>query len=440
MAHSLKYHNNKRPTPALAPLVRVKSTSSGGFMIAHNATDTHHATNILSPSDLGSLNLVNITPFSSSHLDKRLSQEFKGEDVCVGCGQKKMLRLTPAALEPKKKPWRKILYERQPYDDNYIPDSFLSSAIMNANVQPYTYWKALNDTLDITNQLTATAVFYVVFSLVANNQIDSIGLLAIDASIFLVGFLVWSVIRYQNNRNDLITSLTKGESLKPEEVFKRQESRPPVIVENEYYVPAFTPLDRKPQLSVVDSLFSNFRMLTRVFVFISVLHTLSPILQTLTMAFSSDTISALSIFFFSLHLFLFDYDAVSSTHPDFTGTISLNAAIFTSVLLASRLQSSLHVYAFVCYAFETFALLPIFLVTFRRWSGVGYISWGLSFLFILIGFISLLCVSVALSLAFIAIISFVTFACPAIIIYNQRFKNQIQGPWDYDDSKELDEL
>lgn len=44
----------------------------------------------------------------------------------------------------------------------------------------------------------------------------------------------------------------------------------------------------------------------------------------------------------------------------FSGTISLNAAIFTAVLLGSRLQSNEHVFAFVLLAIEIFAMFPIF--------------------------------------------------------------------------------
>lgn len=43
----------------------------------------------------------------------------------------------------------------------------------------------------------------------------------------------------------------------------------------------------------------------------------------------------------------------------FIGTISLNAAIFTAVLLGSRLQSNEHVFAFILFAIELFAGFPI---------------------------------------------------------------------------------
>ena len=47
-------------------------------------------------------------------------------------------------------------------------------------------------------------------------------------------------------------------------------------------------------------------------------------------------------------------------YGSFSGTISLNAAIFTAVLLGSRLQSNEHVFAFVLLAIEIFAMFPIF--------------------------------------------------------------------------------
>jgi biotin transporter BioY len=43
----------------------------------------------------------------------------------------------------------------------------------------------------------------------------------------------------------------------------------------------------------------------------------------------------------------------------FQGTISLNAGIFASLLLASRLGSNLAVFAFLLFAFEVFAGFPI---------------------------------------------------------------------------------
>jgi phosphatidylinositol glycan class C protein len=84
--------------------------------------------------------------------------------------------------------------------------------------------------------------------------------------------------------------------------------------------------------------------------------------------YASFVFAALSLLCSILHIVLFDYDVMCATHPKFSGTVSLNAAIFSSVLLASRLPAALHVFAFVCFAFEIFAGLPIVLALVRRAS------------------------------------------------------------------------
>lgn len=101
--------------------------------------------------------------------------------------------------------------------------------------------------------------------------------------------------------------------------------------------------------------------------------------MTLTSAYSNDTIWALSFGMCATHVFLHDYTwvvphrntgypyrccptlAVYRVGDDpsrFAGTISLNAAVFASILLASRLRRSSDVFAFILFAFLMFAGFP----------------------------------------------------------------------------------
>ena len=43
-------------------------------------------------------------------------------------------------IKEKKPPWRRILWERQPYADNYVDQSFLSSLVTNANLRKPRFW------------------------------------------------------------------------------------------------------------------------------------------------------------------------------------------------------------------------------------------------------------------------------------------------------------
>ena len=84
----------------------------------------------------------------------------------------------------------------------------------------------------------------------------------------------------------------------------------------------------------------------------------SPLLATLTRTFSNDTICALTITLFLLHLTLHDYVYASNYTNRSRGTVSLNAAVFASVLLAARLPSTTHVFAVMALAVQMFVLLP----------------------------------------------------------------------------------
>ena len=101
---------------------------------------------------------------------------------------------------------------------------------------------------------------------------------------------------------------------------------------------------------------------------------LAAVLKTLTASYSSDTVHALAISGFALHLLACDYSyangivrgSESSSLPlDTTkrpvfqgGTLSLTSAFFATTLLASRLDSNVTVYIFVSSSVVLFALYP----------------------------------------------------------------------------------
>lgn len=70
--------------------------------------------------------------------------------------------------------------------------------------------------------------------------------------------------------------------------------------------------------------------------------------QTLTRTISSDTIAATTAYATAAHLALHDYNFAASVTDKLSGSLSLAAGIFSSVLLASRLATSLQVFSQVC--------------------------------------------------------------------------------------------
>ena len=87
--------------------------------------------------------------------------------------------------------------------------------------------------------------------------------------------------------------------------------------------------------------------------------TVTPILKTLSEATSSDSIWALSATLFILNMLLADYGDLGPKPHRLTSVLSMNAAISTGVVLASRLRSNLQAFALVLSSVLLFALFPL---------------------------------------------------------------------------------
>lgn len=89
------------------------------------------------------------------------------------------------------------------------------------------------------------------------------------------------------------------------------------------------------------------------------LRLVSSVLQTLTASYSSDTVYALAIAGMMVHLLACDYRyANGQVRKKTAGIVSLNASLFSTTLLASRLTSNATVYVFVSTSVILFAFYP----------------------------------------------------------------------------------
>lgn len=158
-------------------------------------------------------------------------------------------------------------------------------------------------------------------------------------------------------------------------------------------------------------------------IFLSFTFGFSPVLKTLTESVSTDTVYAMSALMLLAHLVSFPY-----AQPSPPGSLSLNAALFASVCLASRLPGALHTFAMLSCALLVFALWPCLLHRIKenassQFAGVcvgvcigGVVGLGSQWLG----------GAVLLALA----LGSVTLLCPLLLIRLQRHKDNIHGPWD----------
>lgn len=187
-----------------------------------------------------------------------------------------------------------------------------------------------------------------------------------------------------------------------------------------------------------------------------ILRFLSAAIRTLTASYSTDTVHFLAATGMAVHLLACDYGYANgrirdgrgggggeesnghdpqSTDPDprpafLGGTVSLNAALFSTTLLASRIPSNATSYAFVTWVVTLFAFYPaarhrIALKHPNRLRGSPC-----SMIFLALSLAVLLVITEFERVVFLVLQFLIMMASPTMQWWLQRYKQIITGPWD----------
>ena len=159
---------------------------------------------------------------------------------------------------------------------------------------------------------------------------------------------------------------------------------------------------------------------------------MTPILKNLTKDISTDSIWSLTMMMLAANLLFHNYSSSPFAHTRFPDSISINASMFSSVLLASRLDSNPKVSLLMFSAVALFALLPIFRRAARRSSGKRGSLSDTIMAFLLSSIVVLLYLEFSFlgTMLYLVSIFTITFLCPWLLIKLQRYKSEIRGPWD----------
>lgn len=290
--------------------------------------------------------------------------------------------------------WRKNLYEQQPYSDNYIdPNRFFEQLDMTTTSDLISYKAILLGASAVAQQLSIVTIFIACYKYLKEP----------DSSIIY---------------------------------FTRLAIINPVILFIQYFLshllintstiaqlgPVRCDFDKKNQITI-KQLFQN------AFILLICLRVASPLLQTLTSSFSGDTIHALAFIFATLHLVFYDY--ILDSESGF-GALSLNAAMFTAILLASRLHNVETVSMFMLFAVSCFLLYPS---TSRIIKGKSIILHFIVTLILeIVASVLLWYIDRPLFAIYGVCILFILLVCPLWLLKMQMFKKAFHGPWDIIDS------
>eukprot|EP01104_Vermistella_antarctica_P016094 TRINITY_DN5417_c0_g1_i1.p1 TRINITY_DN5417_c0_g1~~TRINITY_DN5417_c0_g1_i1.p1 ORF type:complete len:362 (+),score=93.53 TRINITY_DN5417_c0_g1_i1:226-1311(+) len=271
--------------------------------------------------------------------------------------------------------WRKVLYEKQPFEDNYVDETFLIGLKTNVNKRTYDLRTVVKESTTISQQISLVGLFLIVFLGTFYNKLPVEVLIALDTVLTgAFGCIVHLLAESSGRLHIFVESAT-----------------------------------------------------TFVLLFATLLG-LSPVLRTLTNSFSDDTIWVLTIILLLIHLFFHDYSYSYTSITRFMAPASLNAAVFASVLLGSRLPSNLHVFALIFFAIELFVFAPHIRDYIKRHSDDAHIA--LTAVMVATTACLLLLVSTIGAILYVFLIGFITFVCPFLLIRIQKYKNEINGPWD----------
>lgn len=278
------------------------------------------------------------------------------------------------------KTWKRILYEKQHYKDNYVdPIKFLDQLnIDECNKRLSSYWSLFLNASIIVQQFNVVVIFLTVYKYVHHLNYLISNLIAVTDMLLL---LIGCIIQYLLN----------------EDIGK---------------------------ISLV-------AILQTMLLFGIYLRIAAPVLRTLTSSFSEDTIHALAITFSTIHLVFHDYAFVNNAvTKSISGTLSLNAAMFTSIILVSRLNSSMEtVVVFLLLAVILFILFPNIARLIKRLSLVLHLLLVLT-QWIFATYLLFSLKNKSLFVVYELLIVLLWLIGPYLYYRVQVYKKTMKGPWD----------
>ena len=378
--------------------------------------------------------------------------------------------------------------------DNYTDQAtFLENLQRNPRLKPYDFWPLVADSTVILQHVCSVIIFVVCFACIFQERVSPVSILNWSSLGTFLGWLLWerwvseqtqdeepgsgaaavAIVRSNSlsRRRTRAASVRRPDTLQAESILSEttpssSSSKAPShegsAASSSTNLPAgagkqiprlspMTALTAKSSLETLQNDLPAFDpgeqnrthqrlgTIKSAALIYSTLLGLSPILKSLTRSTSSDSIWAMSFWLLAINIFFFDYSG--GVGVKFPASLSTNAALMASTVLASRLPSTKQVFSLTLFSIEVFGLFPVFRrhVRHRSWRyhvvltillvlgaglGVGMVlgegkDGGWPWKNGIVGMV----VSILLSVL-------ATGGCTWWLIGLQKYKNEIRGPWD----------
>jgi phosphatidylinositol glycan class C protein len=285
--------------------------------------------------------------------------------------------------------------------DNYTDqETFLEHLQRNPRLQPYDFWPLVADSTVIVQHVCSVVVFIVCFVGIYEDRVSPGVVVGWGSIATVLGWVVWdwwlgqedtkpisppiftsspqegsasSSVSNLNNTNGLTARHTHSHSASVSSIHSAtstsQAPSPSQRQPPNHLPPGTTNYSHRTTLrlsTAKSALLIYFTLLG-----------LSPILKSLTKSTSSDSIWAMSFLLFTINIFFFDYGSLAPSsslragNKNMPASLSTNAALMASTVLASRLPSTGQVFSLTLFSIEVFGLFPVFrrYAKQRTWRG-----------------------------------------------------------------------
>lgn len=263
------------------------------------------------------------------------------------------------------KPWEKNLYGNLDYPDNFTDETFLKDLRTNIDIKEITLFKSIRGTTVLVEEICIVTLFVLVFVFLHNKWVEPEFVFSSTSVLTTLCFFY-----YRLNFSKILDTTIRED-------------------------------------------------IRTLLIFLIFGYIFAPVLHTLTDTVSTDTIYTMTFLMMCTHLIFYDYGIVAAI---VSKSISLNAAMFGSICLASRLASPFHAFVLMVIAVECFVLYPI--LSSKLNKNIFLIIIPLSTIYLLYQ------ISTTMTILFTLLLVFVNIICPCLFVNFQKYKENIYGPWD----------
>ncbi|KAF3941270.1 hypothetical protein ABW19_dt0200273 [Dactylella cylindrospora] len=95
------------------------------------------------------------------------------------------------ARNRRRKPWRKLMWVKQNYPDNYTDATFLDSLQRNVNFRAYDFWSLVYDSTVIIQHLSTVVIFVSAFIAISLGKVQPIYVAGASNVLTIIGWLIW---------------------------------------------------------------------------------------------------------------------------------------------------------------------------------------------------------------------------------------------------------